>query len=161
MLRASNFLCNNVVSKCDSVHPVRKLTEVGKEIAIAMAENLLSKFWLWLYCWLRASVYWFSKVATGNSIRFRHRLLKVREKKSMVKIGRRIHELHQEGQNDWSGDSKVKESLQVLEESRGKKEELKSRLQERKDRYREKVQKLRDRASSQPKGTESEAEGDD
>jgi hypothetical protein len=56
--------------------------------------------------------------------------------------------LHQDGQNDWAGDSKVKEILQVLEESSGKREELKSRLQERKDRYREKVQKLRDKASS-------------
>jgi hypothetical protein len=96
----------------------------------------------------------------GGSIRLRHRLLKFREKKSMLKMGRRIHELHQDGQNDWAGDSKVKEILQVLEENSRKREELKSRLQERKDRYREKVQKLRDKASSQPKRTESEAEGD-
>ena len=126
---------------------------------MAMAGNLLSKSWLWLYCWLRASVYWFSKIAMGGSIRFRGRLLKVREKKSMLKMGRRIHELHQDGQNDWAGDSKVQEILQVLEESGRKREELKSRLQERKDRYREKVQKLRDKVSSPPKGTESEAKG--
>jgi hypothetical protein len=130
-----------------------------REVAIAMAGNLLSKSWLWLYCWLRASGYWFSKVATGGSIRFRHRLLKVREKKSMLKMGRRIHELHQDGQNDWSGDSKVKEILQVLEERRQMKEDLKSRLQGSKDRYREKVQKLRDKASSQTKGTERETGG--
>jgi hypothetical protein len=112
---------------------------------MAMAGNLLSKFWLWLYCWLRASVYWFSKVATGGTTRFRHRLLTVREKRSMLNMGRRIHELHQDGQNDWSGDSKVKEILQILEESRQKKEELQSRLQKSRDRYREKVQKLRDK----------------
>jgi hypothetical protein len=110
---------------------------------MAMAGNLLNKSWLWLYSWLRASFYWFSKVAMGGSIRFRRRLLKVREKKSLLKMGRRIHELHQDGQNDWAGDSKVKEILLVLEESSRKTEELKSRLQERKDRYREKVQKLR------------------
>jgi ABC-type uncharacterized transport system ATPase component len=115
---------------------------------MAMAGNLLSKSWLWLYCWLRASVYWFSKIAMGSSIRFRGRLLKVREKKSMLKMGRRIHELHQDGQNDWAGDSKVQEILQVLKESGRKREELKSRLQERKELFKEKVQKLRDKASS-------------
>jgi hypothetical protein len=66
----------------------------------------------------------------------------------MLKIGRRIHELHQDGQNDWPGDSKVKEIFQVLEENSRKKEELQSLMQERKDRYREKVQKLRDKGSS-------------
>jgi len=125
---------------------------------MAMAGNLLRKSWLWLYCWLRASVYWFSNLAMGGSIRFRRRLLKVREKKSMLKMGRRIHELHQDGQNDWSGDSKVKEILHGLAESSGKKEELKTLLQKREDRFREKVQKLKEKASSQPKGTASEAE---
>jgi hypothetical protein len=115
---------------------------------MAMAGNLLNKAWLWLYCWLRASVYWFGKVAKAGSIRFRRRLLKVREKKSMLKMGRRIDELHQDGKNDWAGDSKVKEILQVLEESRRKREELKSHLQERKELFKEKVQKLRDKASS-------------
>ena len=115
---------------------------------MAMAGNLFNKSWLWLYCWLRASFYWLSKVAMGGSIRFRRRLLRVSEKKSMLKMGRRINELHQDGQNDWAGDSKVKEILHVLEESSRKTEELKSRLQERKDRYREKVQKLREKASS-------------
>jgi hypothetical protein len=127
---------------------------------MAMAGNLLRKSWLWLYCWLSASVYWVGNLAMGGSIRFRRRLLKAREKKSMLKIGRRIHELHQDGQNDWPGDSEVKEILQVLEESSRKKEELKSLLQERQSRFREKVQKLREKASSQRKRMENEAEGD-
>jgi hypothetical protein len=127
---------------------------------MAMAGNLLRKSWLWLYCWLRASVYWFSNLAMGGSIRFRRRLLKGREKKAMLKMGRRIHELHQDGQNDWSGDSKVKEILQVLEQSSRKKEELKSLLQKREDRFREKVQKLREKASYLPEGPASEAKGD-
>ena len=58
-------------------------------------------------------------------------------------MGWRIYELHEDGQNLWSRDSKVKEILQVLEEKSRKEEELKSRLQEREDRYRKKVQKLR------------------
>ena len=120
-----------------------------------MAGNLLNKSWLWLQCWLRASFYWLSKVAMGGSIRFRRRLLKVKEKKSLLKMGRRIHELHQEGQNDWTGDSKVKEILQVLEESSRKTEELKSHLQERKDRYREKVQKLREKGNKSEAGVDS------
>jgi hypothetical protein len=110
---------------------------------MAVGGNLLNKAWLWLYCRLRASLYWSSKVAMGGSIRFRRRLLKASENKSMLKMGRRIYELHQDGQNDWSGDSKVKEFLQVLEEKSRKKEELKSRLREREDRYREKVRKLK------------------
>ena len=114
---------------------------------MAMAGNLFNKAWLWLYSWLRVSLYWFSKVAMAGSIRFRRRLLKAREKKLMLKMGRRIHELHRDDQKDWSGDSKVKEILQALEESSRKKEELQSRLQEKEDRYREKVQKLRSKVS--------------
>ena len=123
---------------------------------MAMAGNLLNKSWLWLYCWLRASFYWLSKVAMAGSIRFRRRLLKAREKKLMLKMGRRIHELHRDDQKDWSEDSKVKEILQALEESSGKKEELQSRLQERENRYREKIKKLRDKRS----GIKSEAKED-
>jgi hypothetical protein len=123
---------------------------------MAMAGNLFKKAWLWLYSWLRASLYWFSKAATAGSIRFRRRLLKAREKKSLLKMGRRIHELHRDDQKDWSEDSKVKEILQALEESSRKKEELQSRLQEREDRYRERIQKLKDRRFR----TEKEVEGD-
>ena len=115
---------------------------------MAMGGNLFHKAWLRLYSWLRASLYWFSKVATAGSIRFRRRLLKTREKKSLLKMGRRIHELHRDDQKDWSEDGKVKEILQALAESSRKKEELQSRLQEREDRYREKIQKLRDKRSS-------------
>ena len=115
---------------------------------MAMAGNLFNKAWLWLYSWLRASLYWLSKVAMAGSIRFRRRLLKAREKKLMLKMGRRIHELHRDDQKDWSEDSKVKEILQALEESSRKKEELQSRLQERENRYREKLKKLRDKRSS-------------
>ena len=114
---------------------------------MAVTANLFHKAWLWLYSWLRASLYWFSKVAMAGSIRFRRRLLKAREKKLMLKMGRRIHELHRDDQKDWSGDSKVKEVLQTLQESSRKKEELQSRLQEKEDRYREKVQKLRSKVS--------------
>ena len=123
---------------------------------MAMAGNLFKKAWLWLYSWLRASLYWFSKAATAGSIRFRRRLLEAREKKSLLKMGRRIHELHRDDQKDWSEDSKVKEILQALEESSRKKEELQSRLQEREDRYRERIQKLKDRRFR----TEKEVEGD-
>jgi hypothetical protein len=127
---------------------------------MAMAGNFLKKFWLWLRVWLRAFLYWLSNLTLAASIRFRRWLLKAGEKRSMMKMGRRIHELHQEGQIDWSEDSTVKAILQVLEEKSRKKEELQIRMQERKDRYREKVQKLREKASSQPKGTESSAKGD-
>lgn len=127
---------------------------------MAMAGSLFNKFWLWLRVWLRTSLYWFSNLALGASIRFRRWRLKIREKKSMMKMGRRIHQLHQEGQSDWSEDSMVKAILQVLEEKSRKKEALQIRMQERKDRYREKVQKLREKASSQPKGTESAVKGD-
>jgi hypothetical protein len=112
---------------------------------MAMAGNLFHKAWLWLYCWFRTSFYWSNKVAKGGSIRFRLRLLKGREKKSILKIGRRIYELHEDDQNDWSADSKVKEILQVLERNSRKKEELQSRLQDTADRYKEKVRKLKDK----------------
>jgi hypothetical protein len=125
------------------------------EGAMAMAGNLLGKSWLWLYRLFRTSIYWLSKVTMGGSIRLRRRLLKVREKKSLLQMGRRIHELHKDGQNDWAEDSKVMEILQVLEENSRKREELKSRLQEREDRFREKVQKLKE------KGTERETEEND
>ena len=148
MLRASYLLCNDLAWRCDIAQQVRNFAKVGKEGTTAMAGNLLRKSWLWLSCWLRTSVFWLSKVAMGGSIRLRRRLLKVREKKSILKIGRRIHELYQDGQNDWSGDRKVKEILQVLEESSRKEEELKSRLQQRQDLFRERVQKLREKASS-------------
>ena len=115
---------------------------------MAVTANLFKKAWLWLYSWLRASLYWLSKAATAGSIRFRRRILKAREKKSLLKMGRRIHELHRDDQKDWSEDSKVKEILQALEESSRKKEELQSRLQERENRYREKLKKLRDKRSS-------------
>lgn len=127
---------------------------------MGMGGNLLHKLWLWLNCWLRASLYWFSKIAISATIRFRRRLLKVKEKKAMLRMGRRIQELHQSGQNAWSEDNKVKEILQILENNTRKKEELLSRLQEKKDRYREKVKKLRDKATSQPKGSKGEAGGD-
>ena len=113
--------------------------------------NLLNKSWLRLHFWLRASLSWFSSLAMASTIRFRRRLLTSREKKSMVKMGRRIYELYKDGQNHWSEDSTVKEILQVLDESSQKKEELKARLQERKERHRDKVQKLRE------KGIKSEA----
>jgi hypothetical protein len=116
---------------------------VGKELAMATAGSLFNKFWQWLRVWLRTSLYWFSNLTLGASIRFRRWLLKIREKKSMMKMGRRIHQLHQEGQSDWSEDSNVMAILQVLEEKNRKKEELQARLQERKERYREKVQKLK------------------
>jgi hypothetical protein len=125
------------------------------EEAIPMGGNLLGKSWLWLYRLLRTSIYWLGKVAMGGSIRLRRRLLKVRQKKSLLQMGRRIHELHQDGQNDWAGDSKVMEILQALEEGSRKREELKSRLQEREDRFRQKVQKLKE------KGTERETEEND
>ena len=123
---------------------------------MAVTANLFKKAWLWLYSWLRVSLYWFSKGATAGSIRLRRGLLKAREKKSLLKMGRRIHELHRDDQKDWSEDSKVKEILQALEESSGKKEELQSRLQERENRYREKIKKLRDKRS----GIKSEAKED-
>jgi len=123
-----------------------------------MAGDLLRKSWLWLYCLLCTSVYWLSKVAMSTGVRLRRRVLKLREKKALLKMGKRIQELHQSGQNDWAGDSKVKEILQVLEDASRKREELKSRLRKREDRFKEKVQKLREKGSSQPKGTESEAE---
>ena len=110
---------------------------------MAMVGNLLNKFWLWFRIWLRASLYWLSNLTLAASIRLRRWLLKVREKKSMMKMGRRIYELHQEGQGEWSEDSNVKAILQVLEENNQKKGELQARLQERKDRYREKVQTLK------------------
>jgi hypothetical protein len=123
---------------------------------MAMAGNLFNKAWLLLYSWLRASLYWFSKAATAGTIRFRRRLLKTREKKSLLKMGHRIHELHRDDQKDWSTDGKVKEILQALEESSTNREELQSRLQEREDRYREKIKKLRDKRS----GIKSEAKKD-
>jgi hypothetical protein len=119
-----------------------------------MGGNMLHKSWLWLYRLLRTFIYWLGKVAGGANIRLRGRLLKAREKKSLVKMGRRIHELHQDGQNDWAGDSQVMEILQLLEQSSRKREELKSRSQEREDRFRDKVQKLKE------KGTASETEGE-
>ena len=70
-------------------------------------------------------------------------------------MGRRIQELHQTGDNDWPGDSKVKEIIQELEDCNRKREELKSRLRDRQDRFRDKVRKLKE------KGTESEAEKDE
>jgi hypothetical protein len=154
VLRASDLLCNDLAWRCNIAQQVKNFAEVGKEGTTAMAGNLLRRSWLWLNCWLRASVYWFSNLAMGGSIRFRRRLLRAREKKSMLKMGRRIRALHQDNQNDWSGDGKVKEILQVLEESSRKQEKLKSLLHERKDRFREKVRKLKE------KGTESEAEED-
>ena len=120
-----------------------------------MVGNMLHKSWLWLYSLLRSSFYWLSKVAMGGGTRIRRRLLKVREKKSLLKMGRRIQELHQTGESDWPGDSKVKEIIQELEDSSRKREELKSRLQERQDRFREKVQKLKE------KGTERETQVDE
>jgi hypothetical protein len=137
------LLRNDLAWRFANAQQVRRFTEVGEELAMAMAGNLFNKFWLWLRVWLRTSLYWFSNLTLDAGIRFRRWLLKVTEKKSMMKMGRRIHELHQEGQTDWSEDSKVKAILQVFEEKSRKKEELRVRLQERKDRYREKVQKLK------------------
>ena len=157
MLSASNLPRNDLAWRFADAQQVRRFTEVGKEEAMAIAGTLLNKFWLWLRIWLRVSLYWFSNLTLGVSIRLRRWLLKVREKKSMMKMGRRIHELHQEGQSDWSEDSQVKAILQVLEEKSRKKEELRTRMQERKDRYREKVQKLREKTSSQAKGNSSKS----
>lgn len=117
-----------------------------------MVGDMLHKSWLWLYSLLRTSLYWLSKVAMGGGTRIRRRLLKARGKKFLLKLGRRIQELHQTGVNDWPADSKVKEIIQELEDCSRKREELKSHLQERQDRFREKVRKLKE------KGTESEAE---
>ncbi|MCG6916501.1 MAG: hypothetical protein LJE89_03035 [Deltaproteobacteria bacterium] len=108
---------------------------------------MLHKSWLWLYSLLRTFLYWLSKVTMGSGTRIRRRLLKVREKKSLLKMGRRIQELHQTGENDWPGDSKVEEIIQELEDCSRKREELKSRLQERQDRFREKVRKLKEKES--------------
>ena len=108
---------------------------------------MLHKSWLWLYSLLRTFLYWLSKVTMGSGTRIRRRLLKVREKKSLLKMGRRIQELHQTGENDWPGDSKVEEIIHELEDCSRKREELKSRLQERQDRFREKVRKLKEKES--------------
>jgi hypothetical protein len=149
VLSSSNLPRNDLAWRFADAQQVRRSTDVGKEEAMAIAGNLLNKFWLWLRIWLRVSLYWFSNLTLAASIRLRRWLLKVREKKSILKMGRRVFELHQKGQNDWSEDSEIKAILQVLEEKSRKKEELRTRMQERKGRYREKVQKLRVKESKE------------
>ncbi len=128
---------------------------------MALGGSLLRKSWLWLYCWLQTFGYWIGKVTGGGGVRFRRRLHQGKEKKSLLRLGRRIHGLYREGQTHWPEDAEVKEILQALKESERKREELGSRLQEQEDRYREKVQKLRAKASTQPEGIESVAEEDE
>ena len=125
---------------------------------MAREGKLLRKSWLWLYGWLRRLVYWINKVVGTSGIRFRRWLLKGKGKKSLLRLGRRIQELHQEGQKDWTEDIEVKDILKLLEESSGKREELESRLAELVNRYKEKVQRIKDKAASQPKEIESESE---
>ena len=126
---------------------------------MARAGKLLRKWWLWLYGWLLRLVYWIGKVAGSSGIRFRRWLLKGKGKKSLLKLGRRIQVLHQEGQRDWIEDIEVKDILKVIEESSGKREELESLLQERENRYKENVQRIKDKAANrQPQEIENESE---
>ena len=125
---------------------------------MAREGKLFRNSWLWLYGWLQRLFYWISKVVGSSGIRFRRWLLKGKGKKSLLRLGRRIQELHQEGQRDWTEDIEVEDILKLLEESSGKREELDSRLEELVNRYKEKVQRIKDKAADQPKEVESESE---
>ena len=126
---------------------------------MARQGKLLRKSWLWLYGWLRRLVYWINKVVGSSGIRFRLWLLKGKGKKSLLRLGRRIQELHQEGQSDWTEDSEVKDILKLLEESSGKREELESRLEERVNRYKENIHRIKDKAGRQPARRDRRREG--
>ena len=127
---------------------------------MALRGSLLHRSLMWLYCWLRTFVYWLGKLAGNSIIRLRRWLLKGRNKRHWLKLGQRIYELYQEDQQDWPGDTRVKEVFATLEESGRKAQELKSRLLERDDRYKENVQRMRDKGSAPPKEIKNVAAGE-
>ena len=123
---------------------------------MALGAGLLRRSWKWFYCWLQIFLYWVGKLAGSSVIRFRRLLLKSGEKKSLLNLGRRILELHQNGREDWVDEPGVQEVLRVLADSGRKREELVSRVEERKNSYRQNVQRFKARLSSPT--TESEVE---
>jgi len=112
---------------------------------------------MWLYCWLRIFVHWLVKVGGNRAIRFRRWLHKSSRKKSMVKLGEAVYQLHLGGKTDWFNDVRAKEIIQELEDSDRKRDNWEKRLQERAEHYRKQVKRLKEIKGSRL--TESEDEG--
>lgn len=98
----------------------------------------------WLYCGLRIFLYWIGKVAGNSAIRFRRWLHQRGQKKSLVKLGEAVYQLHLGGKTGWSDDARGKEIIQKLEDYHLKSGNLLVRLQEREQRYREQVKRIRE-----------------
>jgi hypothetical protein len=109
-----------------------------------------------LYCKLRIFLYWIAKVGGNSAIRFRRWLQQRGQKKSLVKLGEAVYQLHLEGKAGWSDDVGAKEIIQELVAYHRKRGNLEVRLQEREQRYRIQV-KIASEAQS-PRLTEGKGE---
>jgi small-conductance mechanosensitive channel len=113
---------------------------------------------MWLYSWLRIFLYWIGKIVGSATVRFRRRLIRGKQQKTVARLGQQIYELHQQGQTGWSEEARVQEILQELKNGGRKIGELESRMQDRENLYRDRVKRLRAAASPQPVQDESEGE---
>jgi len=114
-------------------------------------------FGMWLYCWLRIILYWVAKVAGNSWIRFRRWLQGGGRRKSSLKLGRAVYQIHLEGKTNWSDDSRARECIQELEDCDRKRGDLEGRLQEREERFRERVKRIKEAKSSKPAESKQES----
>jgi len=114
----------------------------------------------WLYCGLRIFLYWIAKIGGNSAIRFRRWLHQRGQKKSLVKLGEAVYQLHLGGKTGWSDDVRGKEIIQELEDYHIKSGNLEVRLQERERRYREQVKSIGEAQSSRLAEGEGESSAD-
>ncbi len=114
----------------------------------------------WLYCGLRILLYWLAKVGGNSAIRFRRWLYQRGHKKSLVKLGEAVYQLHLGGKTGWSDDVRGKEIIQELEGYHLRTGNLEVRLQEREQRYRSHVKSIREAQRSRPAEGEGESSAD-
>lgn len=115
---------------------------------------------MWLYCWLRIFLYWIVKMGGNSAIRFRLWLQNRGQKKSLLKLGQAVHQVHLGGRTDWSDDSQAKKILQELEAGQQKRNDLEALSQAKEERYRGQVKHFRRAQSYRPKQSEAESTAD-
>ncbi len=82
----------------------------------------------WLYCWQRILLSWIAKMGRSSVVRFRLWLRNRGQKKSLLKLGQAVHQVHLGGRTDWSDDSQANKILQELVAGDRKRDDLKALL---------------------------------
>ncbi|MBW1981653.1 MAG: hypothetical protein JRJ12_10565 [Deltaproteobacteria bacterium] len=120
--------------------------------------------WRWLsvlggtlYRYLCVCCYWLLKHTDTVTVRFKRRLIRAKQGKTLAALGREIYRLHQQGRTDWPEDSQIKTLLERADANSQKAAKLEARFQAADDHYRQRVEKLK-KGKTQEAAETAEAE---